>query len=377
MMFINIVRCDLNNGILKKWKFYLFTGAFFSILAIFAYFDFDAALRMTPSPITADITVGDYLCFLFGGTSAGNLPIELIDKNNIVNSMFKFSFPSIWILIYLILLLLTLEYPYEDLMGFGKNIIILSNKIQYWWISKCIWIAASVFVYFTIALTCFSVTAIMLGAKANFEIGTYYPYFRFNSYDFVTEPPYTLIFVLAGVAARIAYVNITAEKPIIEYYSENEWAGLNGSYIRSWEENTEGYSVKIVGYEVMEKEKYFSKYDLSGKDQSVADPFAYIMEVTIKIKNEENETGKLQIADWALIGKNDDFIAYLDQQLLMDTDERVDSILSSISTASGKEIEIKLPYPLIYMDKEKEIDRNMPYKIAVTKYPSRKYIQFG
>lgn len=50
---------------------------------------------------------------------------------------------------------------------------------------------------------------------------------------------------------------------------------------------------------------------------------------------------------------------------------------SSISTASGKEIEIKLPYPLIYMDKEKEIDRNMPYKIAVTKYPSRKYIQFG
>ena len=137
------------------------------------------------------------------------------------------------------------------------------------------------------------------------------------------------------------------------------------------------YGVKIVGYEVMEKEKYFSKYDLSGNDQSVADPFSYIMEVTIKIKNEENETGKLQIADWALIGKNDDFIAYLDQQLLMDTDERVDSILSSISTASGKEIEIKLPYPLIYMDKEKEIDRNMPYKIAVTKYPSRKYIQFG
>ena len=188
---------------------------------------------------------------------------------------------------------------------------------------------------------------------------------------------YTLIFGLAGAAVRIAYVNITAEKPIIEYYSENEWAGLNGSYIRSWEENTEGYSVKIVGYEVMEKEKYFSKYDLSGNDQSVADPFSYIMEVTIKIKNEEIETGKLQIADWALIGKNDDFIAYLDQQLLMDTDERVDSILSSISTASGKEIEIKLPYPLIYMDKEKEIDRNMPYKIAVTKYPSRKYIQFG
>lgn len=104
MMFINIVRCDLNNGILKNGSF-IYLQEPFSILAIFAYFDFDAALRMTPSPITADITVGDYLCFLFGGTSAGNLPIELIDKNNIVNSMFKFSFPSIWILIYLILII--------------------------------------------------------------------------------------------------------------------------------------------------------------------------------------------------------------------------------------------------------------------------------
>ena len=44
---------------------------------------------------------------------------------------------------------------------------------------------------------------------------------------------YTLIFVLAGAAVRIAYVNITAEKPIIEYYSENEWAGLNGSYTKA------------------------------------------------------------------------------------------------------------------------------------------------
>lgn len=71
--------------------------------------------------------------------------------------------------------------------------------------------------------------------------------------------------------------------------------------------------------------------------------------------------------------------AYWEGEMVFTVDSAViyDSILSSISTASGKEIEIKLPYPLIYMDKEKEIDRNMPYKIAVTKYPSRKYIQFG
>ncbi len=93
MMFFNIVRCDIKNGILKRWKTYLFTGILFSLLAVFASLDFDAALRMNPSPVTSTVTLGDYLCFLCGGTeSAGNAPIQIMETNNIVNSMFKFSF---------------------------------------------------------------------------------------------------------------------------------------------------------------------------------------------------------------------------------------------------------------------------------------------
>ena len=52
MMFFNIVRCDIKNGILKRWKTYLFTGILFSLLAVFASLDFDAALRMNHSPVT-------------------------------------------------------------------------------------------------------------------------------------------------------------------------------------------------------------------------------------------------------------------------------------------------------------------------------------
>lgn len=103
---------------------------------------------------------------------------------------------------------------YDSIEKTGLN---LSNKIQYWWISKCIWIAASVFVYFTIALTCFSVTAIMLGAKANFEIGTYYPYFRFNSYDFVTEPPWNImptLLMLIPVGIGLGMIQLTVSMVI-------------------------------------------------------------------------------------------------------------------------------------------------------------------
>ena len=193
MMFFNIVRCDIKNGILKRWKTYLFTGILFSLLAVFASLDFDAALRMNPSPVTSTVTLGDYLCFLCGGTSAGNAPIQIMETNNIVNSMFKFSFPSIWILMYLILLLITLQYPYEDLMGFGKIIMILSNKIHYWWLSKCVWVTVSAVLYFVVAVVCFSLTSILLGAEMSFEIGTYYPYFRFSSPDFLKNPPWNIL----------------------------------------------------------------------------------------------------------------------------------------------------------------------------------------
>lgn len=192
MTFINIVLCDLRNGILKRWKVFLACGFLFAIFAVLAYLDFEAAKRMEPSPVTSAVSLGDYFCYLFGGTSAGNRPIEFLDSN-IVNSMFIFTFPSIWCLIYLVLLLITLQYPYEDLMGFGKHIIILSNKIHYWWMSKCIWTIATTITYFAVGVVFFAITALLLGAECNLNIGTYYPYFRFTAVDFLKDPPWNIV----------------------------------------------------------------------------------------------------------------------------------------------------------------------------------------
>lgn len=188
---------------------------------------------------------------------------------------------------------------------------------------------------------------------------------------------FLLVSVLLAAAIRITSVNAAAEKPIIDTYSQNEWVLLGGSYFRSYQENTNGYSVMITGHEIIDRKDYLEKYGLDPSSVNEENSFRYIMEVSLTIRNENNEEGKIMIGDWALIGKKNDYITYLDQQLLMDTDERIDSILSSISTAPGKDIEMKLPFPMRFIDDEKELDKNAPYKMAVTKYPSRKYIQFG
>ena len=193
MMFINMVRCDLKNGLFKRWKVFLFVGLLFSFIAFFSKVDFDAVLRMDPCPIKSDITLGDYFCYLIGGTSAGNNFIEFYDDNGLVNNMVSFNFPSIWALVFLVLLLVTLQYPYEDLMGFGKNVIVLSGKIQDWWFSKCIWIISNVTAYFVIGIIFYSVTALLFGAKPSLSIGTYYPYYRFDIIDYLTEEPWNIV----------------------------------------------------------------------------------------------------------------------------------------------------------------------------------------
>lgn len=185
---------------------------------------------------------------------------------------------------------------------------------------------------------------------------------------------FLLVSVLLAAAIRITSVNAAAEKPIIDTYSQNEWVLLGGSYFRSYQENTNGYSVMITGHEIIDRKDYLEKYGLDPSSVNEENSFRYIMEVSLTIRNENNEEGKIMIGDWALIGKKNDYITYLDQQLLMDTDERIDSILSSISTAPGKDIEMKLPFPMRFIDDEKELDKNAPYKMAVTKYPARQYI---
>ena len=51
----------------------------------------------------------------------------------------------------------------------------------------------SAVLYFVVAVVCFSLTSILLGAEMSFEIGTYYPYFRFSSPDFLKNPPWNIL----------------------------------------------------------------------------------------------------------------------------------------------------------------------------------------
>ncbi len=181
--------------------------------------------------------------------------------------------------------------------------------------------------------------------------------------------------LLIAAFIRIVYVNITATKPLVEYSKMNEWVELDGSFFRSNDEKTDGYSVKVTDYEIISKEEFLERYKLESTSISEANSFSYFMVVSVTLINEGNEDGKVMIADWRLVGKNGDFVTSMDPQILMDTDERIHDYLSSVTTAPGKEISLNLTFPMTSMKSIKEIEKNSVYRLAVTKYPVRKYIK--
>ena len=148
-MFFKILKYDLKNTIIKKYKNYILT--FF----VFCWFLLDAYMRIFYSDIPIkNVTVTEIVMFIFNGM-----------KEFVPGSEEPFSFPIMWMVIFVLLLFFTLYYPYNDIMGYGKNVLIASTSRTVWWLSKCVTTICICIVYFFIAAMSILIFAFAFGLK--------------------------------------------------------------------------------------------------------------------------------------------------------------------------------------------------------------------
>ena len=148
-MFFKILKYDLKNTIIKKYKNYILT--FF----VFCWFLLDAYMRIFYSDIPIkNVTVTEIVMFIFNGM-----------KEFVPGSEEPFSFPIMWMVIFVLLLFFTLYYPYNDIMGYGKNVLIASTSRTAWWLSKCVTTICICIVYFFIAAMSILIFAFAFGLK--------------------------------------------------------------------------------------------------------------------------------------------------------------------------------------------------------------------
>ena len=148
-MFFKILKYDLKNTIIKKYKNYILT--FF----VFFWFLLDAYMRILNSDISIkDVTITEMVMFIFNGM-----------KEYIPGGEESFAFPMMWMVIFVLLLFFTLYYPYNDIMGYGKNVLIASTSRTVWWLSKCVTTICICIVYFFTAALSIFIFAFSFGLK--------------------------------------------------------------------------------------------------------------------------------------------------------------------------------------------------------------------
>lgn len=153
-MFFKLIYFDIKNGLLKEKIKIIFIPFIFIILCIVVY--------LTHSQYGEVNTFGEYWLYIVGGM-----------KEYIPSKFESFKFPIIWFFIMIYLSYMTLYYPYNDLIGYGQNVLVRSSGRSRWWLSKCVWNTLSVVAYFLIGITIVLVFCLAFDMKINLNISPY------------------------------------------------------------------------------------------------------------------------------------------------------------------------------------------------------------
>lgn len=126
MRFIKDLAFDFRQGILRRGTLLLVPV----VIASVTFFDFYAKARryLEQGMIQSTVDYGDYWFYLYGGMC------EYIPSPDN-----PFQFPAVWILVFLVLPFVLLNYPFRDMYGAGQQILVRSGRRSLWWLSKCCW----------------------------------------------------------------------------------------------------------------------------------------------------------------------------------------------------------------------------------------------
>ncbi len=152
-MFCKILGYDIKRGILNSYKGHILTV----LLSIFICISF--ACEYTKFYELKSAHYLDILFFAFAGS-----PKFVPGKD------MPFVFPLFWATIFLLPLYLSSYYPFYDLIGYGKTILIQSGSRYKWWLSKTIWCILRIAAYFLTIYLVALVFCLVMGIPVKYSV---------------------------------------------------------------------------------------------------------------------------------------------------------------------------------------------------------------
>lgn len=170
-MFYRLLRYDIRKGLVSDYKKLLIVVAISVAFCIQFRWEYTSHF----SSLT-EASFGDILFFAFSGISKYTFSPDR-----------PFLFPALWVLLLVLPMFLVLYYPFYDLLGFGKNILIQVGRRRTWWLSKCAWTAVYIMTYFMIIYAVTALFCIVMRVPLSTQIsGDAYDMVVMKDYDPMT-----------------------------------------------------------------------------------------------------------------------------------------------------------------------------------------------
>lgn len=120
------------------------------------------SMRMASSGPSIDtLTLGDSFTFLLCGISIYSPDAQRSEP---------FVMPDAWLMVMLLGVFLTLEYPQEDIECSGETSILLGGSRTSWWLSKCLWVLTMTTLFAIEVVIGLSVSTLLLGGTLSPEV---------------------------------------------------------------------------------------------------------------------------------------------------------------------------------------------------------------
>lgn len=156
-MFFKIMKYDIKNGLVKEYKKYL----------LFVVFFISAGIIFRLSVLNESVvTFGNYNLFVHSGMEE-----YIPDFSN------RFQFPIIWVCFHMLAYFSVLYYPYNDIDGFGKSVLIQSMNRSAWYFSKCCWVIISIAIYFALFMLSQAILCLFFGDSITLLITQDYAFY--------------------------------------------------------------------------------------------------------------------------------------------------------------------------------------------------------
>lgn len=150
MTSLKIIKYDLKNGILLRWKYFIpiLFLFLFQCLSVFSKYNI-----FITSDTNINISIGDYFFSIFKG-----MPL-IIQKEDV------FKIDIVWLVNNLIISIFISYYPHKDINSFCHMVIIKSKHRKTWWLGKCIWTFCFIIFYYACIYITILFFSVLTGAK--------------------------------------------------------------------------------------------------------------------------------------------------------------------------------------------------------------------